>query len=359
MSSVFEKSDTVHDVTKRIAWDKAIQNGAVNDYSYAVSQNLWTLTLDFNDVELYYSQILGAITKAAYDTLPTISYRKHLKPYWTPELTELHRSILEFRQIWINENRPRGNHHQSYSDYKSSKNIFRDEMRKAFENHQLSVSKQIEESLETDQKLAWILINSRKQRKSNNVILKSNGKVIELKDVCNEFAKHFEKVAKIPCSAADDSDIVEKVSLIRQKCNNDMIRLVKPSELSKILIKLPNKKASGLDGISYEHLKYGGRLLEQHLCNFFNLIFDKCTVPKAWKTSIIIPLYKGGNKSRTEVDSYRGISLISSICKVFEKLIDTRLDEKLINFPNAQQMAYQKFLNSMFASFDLQETIHH
>jgi hypothetical protein len=72
---------------------------------------------------------------------------------------------------------------------------------------------------------------------------------------------------------------------------------------------------------------------------------------------MIIPLHKGGSKPKTECDAYRGISLISCVCKVFEKLLDCRIDERLNNFPNAQQMAYQKYLNSMFASFDLQELI--
>jgi hypothetical protein len=60
---------------------------------------------------------------------------------------------------------------------------------------------------------------------------------------------------------------------------------------------------------------------------------------------------KGGSKPKTECDAYRGISLISCVCKVFEKLLDCRIDERLNNFPNTQQMAYQKYLNSMFASF--------
>jgi hypothetical protein len=120
-----------------------------------------------------------------------------------------------------------------------------------------------------------------------------------------------------------------------------------------------NNKACGIDGIIYEHLKYSGKLLEKHLCNLFSMIFDKCVTPNVWKASMIIPLHKGGSQPKTECDAYRGISLISCVCKVFEKLLDCRIDERLNNFMNAQHMAYQKNLNSMFASFDLQEVIHY
>ena len=141
--------------------------------------------------------------------------------------------------------------------------------------------------------------------------------------------------------------------------DGNRIRHVQTSELSKLIKSLPNKKAPGIDGISFEHLKFGGQLLVDHLCNLFNLILEKCVTPMSWKCSVVIPLYKGGNKSKTDVNSYRGISLLPSICKLFEKLLDNRVDDKLENFPNPQQVAYQKQLCSMFASFDLQETVHH
>jgi hypothetical protein len=67
---------------------------------------------------------------------------------------------------------------------------------------------------------------------------------------------------------------------------------------------LSNNKACGIDGITYEHLKHGGKLLEKHLCNLFSMIFDKCVTPNVWKASMIIPLHKGGSKPKTEYDAY-------------------------------------------------------
>jgi hypothetical protein len=262
--------------------------------------------------------------------------------------------MLEYRQKWILDERPRGGEHQSFGNYKSAKYLFRDELRKANENYEKNASNLIEDSFEFDQKTAWSLINCRRSRKSNAVILKTNGNLLtDPNDVCNEFAKHFEQIAKIP---NDDPDIVKRVSDFRTQCCDGEIRHIETDELSKLLKGLSNNKACGIDGITYEHLKYGGKLLEKHLCNLFNMIFDKCVAPNGWKTSMIIPLHKGGSKPKTDCDAYRGISLI---CKVFEKLLDCRIDERLNNFPNTQQMAYQKCLNSMFASFDLQEVIHY
>ena len=266
--------------------------------------------------------------------------------------------MLECRQRWILDGRPRGSKHQSFANYKSAKYLFRDELRKANVNFEINASNLIEDSLEFDQKTAWSLINCRRSRKSNAAILKTNGNLLtDPNDVCNEFAKHFEQISKIPNDAPDDPDIVKRVSDFRAQCCDGEIRLIETDELSKLMKGLSNNKACGIDGITYEHLKYGGKLLEKHLCNLFSMIFDKCVTPNVWKASMIIPLHKGGSKPKTECDAYRGISLISCVCKVFEKLLDCRIDERLNNFPNTQQMTYQKYLNSMFASFDLQEVI--
>jgi hypothetical protein len=70
------------DLTKRIAWDKACQNGCIDDYTIAVSQSLWTWKMDYDDVEQHYNDIISALKKAATETLSTVSFKKHLKPHW-------------------------------------------------------------------------------------------------------------------------------------------------------------------------------------------------------------------------------------------------------------------------------------
>lgn len=281
-----------------------------------------------------------------------MKFKKHIKPYWNNHLTNLHKNMMFFRKIWIIEGRPRNNTHESYKDYKLSKKMFRNELSSAYEEYMSSLCTQIQESLEADQKLAWSVINCRKIKSDDKVLYSAS-------DVCNEFAKHFESIAMVDESYNDSDDIFRKLQSLRSVNHEHNIRPVDINELSKLLNSLPNKKACGIDGISYEHLKYGGKLLARHLCQLFNLIFDQCVTPIVWKDSVIIPLYKDGNKSKTDINSYRGISLIPSICKVFEKLIDWRLNDMLINFPTPQQMAYQKQLCSMFASFNLQVAVHH
>ena len=72
----------------------------------------------------------------------------------------------------------------------------------------------------------------------------------------------------------------------------------------------------------------------RHLHHLFNMCLQCGYVPYKWKSGIIILLFKGGNKSRTDTNSYRGISLVPSIAKVVEKLIDIELSKLRTDFPN-------------------------
>lgn len=76
---------------------------------------------------------------------------------------------------------------------------------------------------------------------------------------------------------------------------------------------------------------------------------------------MIITLYKGGNKHRKDPNSYRGITLLPLVFKLFENIMSDRLKENLEgdHFPCEQQMAYQKSLSSLYTSFNLKETIYY
>jgi hypothetical protein len=88
--------------------------------------------------------------------------------------------------------------------------------------------------------------------------------------------------------------------------------VIKLSDVSEICTRLKNNKACGHDNISYEHIKYGGKLLIKHLCYLFNLSLQFAYIPNDWRKSIIILLYKGDNKPRTDTNSYQDISLVPS-----------------------------------------------
>lgn len=87
---------------------------------------------------------------------------------------------------------------------------------------------------------------------------------------------------------------------------------------------LKNMKAPGFDGMFNLVLKKLSNKAYKLLCHVFNKCLELCYFPKDWKLAKIIPILKPG-KDPTSSSSYRPISLLPSLSKLFEKLILTRL----------------------------------
>jgi hypothetical protein len=62
----------------------------------------------------------------------------------------------------------------------------------------------------------------------------------------------------------------------------------------------------------------------QHLTLLFNSILQLGYFPTIWKTAKVIPIHKP-NKTPTDANSYHPISLLSSISKLLERIIASRL----------------------------------
>ena len=53
--------------------------------------------------------------------------------------------------------------------------------------------------------------------------------------------------------------------------------------------------------------------------------FEFCVLPTVWLKAIIVPVPKSSNKDPYVPLNYRGISLLSCICKVFSAIINRRI----------------------------------
>ena len=73
---------------------------------------------------------------------------------------------------------------------------------------------------------------------------------------------------------------------------------------------------------------------------------------------LIVPLYKGGDKSKTSCNSYRPVDLLSCLFKIFENVLHSRITDHVVmkhKFPNIQQQGFQENLGCLTASFNLKK----
>ncbi|XP_050362050.1 uncharacterized protein LOC126781214 [Nymphalis io] len=96
------------------------------------------------------------------------------------------------------------------------------------------------------------------------------------------------------------------------------------SELRKAVFRLPKRKAPGPDGITNAALMQLPNNCLVALASAFNGILRTGHFPEAWKRGKVIALPKPG-KDRRFPASYRPITLLSHIAKLFERLLLRRL----------------------------------
>jgi hypothetical protein len=95
------------------------------------------------------------------------------------------------------------------------------------------------------------------------------------------------------------------------------------SEVEMAIEKLKRLKSPGIDHISAELIKAGGMTIRSEIHKLIKSIWNKEKLPEQWKESIIVPIYKKGDK--TDCSNYRGISLLSTTYKILSSILLSRL----------------------------------
>jgi hypothetical protein len=94
-------------------------------------------------------------------------------------------------------------------------------------------------------------------------------------------------------------------------------------EVEIVIAKLKKYKSPGSGQILAELIQAGGKILLSAIYKLINSVWNKEELPDQWKESIIVPVYKKGDK--TDCNNYRGISLLSTSCNILSNILLPRL----------------------------------
>jgi len=106
-------------------------------------------------------------------------------------------------------------------------------------------------------------------------------------------------------------------------------------EVYRVIKKMKNGKAPGIDGIQAELLKSGGKEMIKRLTRVCNQVWEKREVPSDWNNNS----QKGDLK---DCNNWRGVTLLSIPGKVMAGIIIERLKETIDNSLRQQQSGFRK-----------------
>ena len=112
--------------------------------------------------------------------------------------------------------------------------------------------------------------------------------------------------------------------------DSDLVTDVDPDTLIRIVRhKLKNGKTPGIDNVYNDILKKAiGTGFYKLLARAFTISLKLGFIPYAWKVAVLCMLIKP-DKPPSQTSSYRPISLLSAIMKLFERVIEKRLRKHL------------------------------
>ena len=186
-------------------------------------------------------------------------------------------------------------------------NLIKDK-KKSFDEKRI---KRLKESV-NDPKLFWKTIRSvnRKNVIYNEVSIR-------------QWHDHFANVFNLYEDETEENDVRDDNMLdanIDEPLFNDFIT---KDEVLESIKKSKIGKSAGPDRMISEMLKYSNVYVVDFLLQLFNHLFDNGLFPVEWSKSIIIPIYKKGDKNNP--DNYRGVALTSVVSKAYTYILNKRL----------------------------------
>lgn len=214
----------------------------------------------------------------------------------------------------------------SFKRYRNFCNKLLKNLKRNYERKKLEIST-------TNSKSLWKNIksvtNMNQSKSENTQLLKiKNNPNTSVNYVNSFFANIGKHLAEDILSSSNPPDAPSSTE--HAQVNTFVLLDTDPKEVHDILMSLKSDSAPGWDNIPTRFLKLAKNEIVPIIAHATNLCFQYGIFPKPLKQSIITPVFKSGDL--TDVNNYRPISVLPSISKIIEKIINKRLINYLNTF---------------------------
>ena len=289
--------------------------------------------------------------------IPPKTYQQFKRPAWGPVLKAAKRKSKHCYYLWVAAGKPRDPAHPTRATYKAAKKNYRRQIR----FHKKLSDETFYNSLDLEQDSRHFFQAIRNHTSSSSVQPPTNsitvdGAMYEGPNILEGWALYFETLcaSSIP-PATDLACRSETLHLLRNLPDVEP-DLISTDEIESVIFSLPRGKAAGPDNLSNEHLIFSHPLTANILKVIFNSILLSGHIPTSFQLGLIVPIPKGRNADFTNPSNFRGITLLSVISKVFEKLILSRLSTQM-SLIHPLQGGFKPRMSCMHTAFILQEAV--
>lgn len=207
-----------------------------------------------------------------------------------------------------------------FKEYKKYRNKLNKELKAAKTNYFIERFTRIQ----NDSSKVWREVTNLTKRKDNNTVNEidtPDGNFSGFKLAC-AFNKYFVSVGK-PLSDVHEADTAFD-NLITSLSKSVFLSPTSAQEIAILINNLKNDVSAGHDDIRSVPIKHVAAYISEVLSYLANLMFTTGVFPDDLKIARVCPIYKGGN--RKEMSNYRPISVLPIFSKVFEGVINCRLE---------------------------------
>ena len=262
--------------------------------------------------------------------------KKHLyrkpRPFWNEELQNLWYNVRKAEREYV---KSKG---QQVSDlrqhYKQTRNTFDKTFRREERFFNKGNMTDLENAVKNNPRDFWKLLKKMGPHKKTNipceVYNENNDIVSDLGFVLNKWKSDYESLYENPIADQTFND-----DFYEQCINNldnfednavdlyDLNQVMNEDEVKKVLKKSKNKKAIGIENLPNEVLKNSISL--KILLPLFNKIFEIGLIPTIWRKAVLKPIPKSTKSDPRIPLQYRGISLLSTVYKMYSSILNNRL----------------------------------
>lgn len=317
--TIMQKENLPRLTNRRTNWDKFREK-------LELSIDLGSPLETTGQVDAEVEQFVADVQQAAEESTPTMQGRTQAKINYPEEIRKLVLDKRKARRKW---------HLSRYPGDKTILNRLSNQLKKRISEFKNESISRFLCNLTADKYTDYSLWKAAKRLKRPQILdppLKTHdGKWVgNPKAKADLFAEHLANVFK----SHPQETAVENITLV-DKVDNMEIPFITLKELKNFCKhNLSNKKAPGYDLITGQVMKELPDIAFLKLQHIINASFKLKHVPRHWKIAEVIVIVKPG-KPPTEVASYRPISLLPVMSKIFEKMLLKRLcriieDRKLI-----------------------------